>query len=189
MKPVRANYTWDANYLWQHAVATAVISSALAKRVQVIEATAFTAGLLHDIGKRVLVSMEGVVYADMVRTAGFFGPALVAAETSSLGFSHAAVGARLLARWGLPESLCLAVEMHHHSPVAARDHMRLAAVVNFANSLAHQMIDAPTGAPEAAEANPEAMELVELTTKEIPPLVQQLNVELERVQALLRMHA
>ena len=103
MKQVRAKYSWDANRLWRHAVVTAVISSTLAKRVEVVAATAFTAGLLHDIGKLILVSMEGVVYADLVRTGGSFGPPLAAAERSHLGFTHAALGGRLLARWGLPE--------------------------------------------------------------------------------------
>ncbi len=189
MKQVRAKYSWDANRLWQHTVVTAVISSALAKRVQVAEATAFTAGLLHDIGKLVLVSMEGVVYAEMVRAAGYYGPSLVAAETSCLGFTHAALGARLLARWGLPDGLRLAVELHHQSPATASNHMRLAAVINFADSLAHQMADGSTGAPDAAEASPEAMELVELTANDIPALVQQTSLDLQQIQGLLHMHA
>jgi len=145
MKQVRAKYSLDANRLWQHTVVTAVISAVLAKRIQVPEATAFTAGLLHDIGKLVLVSKEGIVYAELVRTSGFFGPSLAAAETSFLGFTHAALGSRLLARWGMPPELCFAVEFHHQSPASAGDHVRLAAVVNFANSLAHEMTDGPTG--------------------------------------------
>jgi putative nucleotidyltransferase with HDIG domain len=189
MTQVRAEYRWDANRLWQHTVLTAVISSALAKRVQVAEATAFTAGLLHDIGKLVLVSMEGIVYADMVRTAGFFGPSLAATETACFGFTHAALGARLLARWGLPDGLRLAVELHHQSPATASEHLRLAAVVNFANSLAHQMADGPAGAPTAAEASSEAMELVELTDKDIPALVLQISLDLQRVHGLLHLHA
>lgn len=189
MKQVRAKYSWDANRLWQHTVVTAVISAALAKRVQVVEATAFTAGLLHDIGKLVLVSMEGVVYADLVRTSGFFGPSLAAAEASCLGFTHTALGARLLARWGMPPGLCLAVELHHQSPRTAGQHLRLAAVVNFANSLAHEMSDGPSGAPAAVEASPEAMKIIELTPQDIPALVQQISLDLKRVQGLLHMQA
>ena len=106
MKQVRAKYSYDANRLWGHTVVTAVISSTLAKRVQVVETAAFTAGLLHDIGKLILVSTEGIVYAEIVRNAGFFGPRLVAEEASVLGFTHATLGARLLTRWGLPAGVC-----------------------------------------------------------------------------------
>ena len=113
MKEVLAKYSYDANRLWRHAVVTAVISSTLAKRVQVVEAAAFMAGLLHDVGKLILVSMEGIVYAEIVRNAGFFGPRLVTEEASVLGFTHATLGARLLGRWGLPAGVCHAVELHH----------------------------------------------------------------------------
>jgi hypothetical protein len=89
----------------------------------------------------------------------------------------------------MPPGLCLAVELHHESPVSAGAHMRLAAVVNFANSLAHQMVDGPADAPAAAEASPEAMKIVELTPEDIPALVQQVNLDLQRVQGLLHMHA
>lgn len=185
MNKVRAKYGPDAHRLWQHTVVTAVISSALAKRVQVVEATAFTAGLLHDIGKLILVSMEGVVYAEMVRTAGFFGPKLAAAERASLGFTHASLGGRLLQRWGMPDGLRLAVELHDQSPANAPSHMRLVAVVNFANSLAHQIVDNSPDTPTAAAASLEAMELVGLAADDIPELVQQINFELKRVQRLL----
>lgn len=187
MEKVRAKYSWDANRLWQHSVVAAVVSSALAKRVQVAESTAFTAGLLHDIGKLILVSREGVVYAEMVRASGFSGPKLAAAENDCLGFTHASLGGGLLGRWGLPEGLRLAVEFHDQSPAAAGTHLRLVAAVNFANSLAHQMTDGPA-APPAAHASPEAMDLVGLTPDEIPFLMQQVSLDLERLQWLLLMH-
>ena len=84
MSQVRANYSLDANQLWRHTVTTAVIAAILAKRVQVLEAAAFPAGLLHDIGKLIFVSVEGVTYAEMVRKSGVFGHALVIAEDSRL---------------------------------------------------------------------------------------------------------
>lgn len=186
MTLVRAKYSWDSTQLWRHTVTTAVIASILAKRVQVAEATAFTAGLLHDIGKLIFVSVEGVAYAEGRRTAGYFGSVPALAEESAMGFSHAVLGARLLSRWGLPENVCLAVEWHHQSPAAATQYQRLKATVNFANCLAHQMIDGPAHAPAAAEASPEAMALVELAAKDIPSVIQEINQALERAQGLLR---
>jgi HD-like signal output (HDOD) protein len=58
MTQVRSKYSSDATQLWRHTVTTAVIASILAKRVQEAEATAFTAGLLHDIGKLIFISVE-----------------------------------------------------------------------------------------------------------------------------------
>ena len=80
MTAVRAKFGWDSNRLWQHTVTTAVIASVLGQRVEVAEASAFTAGLLHDIGKLIFVSTEGIAYAELARKAGLFGAALVTAE-------------------------------------------------------------------------------------------------------------
>jgi len=188
MTAVRAKYSWDSTRLWRHTVTTAVIASILAKRVEVVEASAFTAGLLHDLGKIIFVSVEGVAYAEMARNAGLFGPAVVAAEKSAFGFSHADLGARLLARWGIPENICVAVQRHHHSPAAANQHQRFAATVHLANALAHQMVDGSANAPAAADASQQAMELVELKAKDLPALRQQIALAMERVQGLLQLH-
>jgi HD-like signal output (HDOD) protein len=64
---------------------------------------------------------------------------LVVAEQSRLGFSYVALGARLLARWGLPPNVGLAVELHYQSPADTEQYLPLAAVTNIANSLAHQI--------------------------------------------------
>jgi len=187
MTLVRAKYSWDSTRLWRHTVTTAVIAGILAKRVQVAEATAFTAGLLHDIGKLIFISVEGTAYAEGRRTAGYFGPLSALAEESSLGFSHAALGARLLSRWGLPENVCLAVQWHHQSPATVTRYQRLKATVNFANCLAHQMIEGPAHAPSAAEASPEAMALVEWIAKDIPLVLWDTELALRRVRGLLQL--
>jgi putative nucleotidyltransferase with HDIG domain len=162
MTLVRGRYGVDATRFWQHSVTTAVVATALARRVGADEATAFTAGLLHDIGKLILVSTNGIIYAGLLRDAGGCGAALVAAEESAMGFNHAALGARLLARWGLPENLCHAVNYHHQSPISAGNFQRLAATVNLANCLARQMIDGPMNTQAAADTSLEAMDLADL---------------------------
>src|SRR6185295_7116319 len=92
----------DVGSLWRHSVVTAVVAETLARRVQEAEAVAFTAGLLHDIGKLVFASVEGSQYAGILRQTGAFGPGLADAEQAAFGVSHASIGARLLGRWGLP---------------------------------------------------------------------------------------
>jgi len=187
MTLVRSKHAADTTRFWRHSVTTAVIAATLARRVQVVDATAFTAGLLHDVGKLILLSVDGMNYADLVRNATGSGRGLSAAEESAMGFDHASLGARLLARWGLPENVCLAVRLHHQSPAAAAQHQRLAAAVNFANCLAHQITDGPTVAPAAEDISPEAMDLAELTAKDIPSVLQQIQQAVERVQGLLQM--
>jgi len=176
----------DVGSLWRHSVVTAVAAASLARRVQEAEATAFTAGLLHDIGKQVFNSVEGSTYADLVRQTGAFGQS-ADAEQTAFGVTHARIGGRLLARWGLPENVSAAALHHHASPKLAEPFAQLAAIVSLANILAHQMIDQADHAPDLQLCHPDAVMLLQLSADDVAPLVAEIQSGLERVQSLLDM--
>ena len=100
--------------LWRHSVAVAVAAGVIAEETREDHATAFTAGLLHDIGKVVLVSANKDRYAQAVLDAGLFRRPILATEKHLFGFDHCEVGARLLIRWELPPNIVAAVRHHHH---------------------------------------------------------------------------
>lgn len=177
----------DVGSLWRHSVVAAVAADTLARRVQEAEAVAFTAGLLHDIGKLVFASVEGSRYADLVRQTGAFGPGLGDAEQAAFGVSHASIGARLLVRWSLPENVAVAVLHHHGSPRAAEPFERLAATVQLANNLAHHLCDQVPRVPDLLSCSPDAMTLLQLTADDVPTLIAQTQTGLQRVQGLLQM--
>jgi putative nucleotidyltransferase with HDIG domain len=178
----------DAGTLWEHSVTTAVTAAALTGTAGENETLAFTAGLLHDIGKLVFASVEETAYAKLLAQAGTFGPALLRGEEVAFGATHAAVGARLLTRWGLPASVTQTILNHHHSPRTAARHERMVAIVQVANGLAHHLAkkDAAGTASGPASDYPEAMALLELTETDLPGLQEQVEERLRRVQRLLR---
>src|SRR5262249_11976848 len=122
--------------LWRHSVAVAVGSSVLAKEGPQLNQTAFTAGLLHEVGKVIIVSANRGDYATAVLTAGQFKRPVVVVEREQFGFDHAQVGAHLLKRWNLPDDIVAAVR-HHHDLTGAEPYERLAAAVYLANLIAH----------------------------------------------------
>ena len=100
--------------LWDHSVAV----SALAQRIANSEGCAkamveqsFTAGLLHDIGKVVLLAEMPREYHEIFEHKAEISKNL---ERERLGCTHAEVGAYLMSIWGLPLSLVHAVAFHHH---------------------------------------------------------------------------
>ena len=99
----------DVETLWRHSAAVASAAGLIARKVEEPEALAFTAGLLHDVGKIVLGAAEGTAYAALAREAVETGVPLQQAEAKRFGFGHAEVGARLLAKWGLPEEIAVPV--------------------------------------------------------------------------------
>ena len=176
----------DADRLWRHSVMTAVAAGALAALVHDTEVKAFTAGLLHDVGKLVLAAFEGAAYADMMRQYGASGSALARAEEARLGVTHPEIGARLLARWGLPGNIISAILHQHHPPPAGAPFERLTATLQLADSLAHHLTGGETPSPDPASSNPEAMTLLELTAEDVQTVGEQIQERLRQVQELLQ---
>lgn len=75
---------------------------------------AFTAGLLHDIGKILLAANHGATYARAVEHARHHKIPLWESELHFFGANHAELGGCLLAGWGLPQQVVEAVALHHN---------------------------------------------------------------------------
>jgi putative nucleotidyltransferase with HDIG domain len=120
---------------WRHTLVCATIARSLAKLTsyKYVE-EAYIAGLLHDIGKLVLANHAGADYTDL--THGMH-PAneLLALENENFKIGHDELGAHLLGRWGVTDSICDAVRFHHKSQDEIRDAHQLVKILNNANIL------------------------------------------------------
>jgi putative nucleotidyltransferase with HDIG domain len=180
----------DTGSLWRHSVIAAVAAGTIARRLNLNEAEAFTAGLLHDVGKLIFMSAEPMIYESIVSKVGIHGPVLLEMERSYLGVTHAMVGARLLARWGLPANVETAVLYHHSSAQAPVQFGQLAAAISVANAVSHQVAaDSQEGrvAPILAPATQESMKALGLTPEHLPNIIRQMERGLQRVQSLMDM--
>jgi HD-like signal output (HDOD) protein len=74
---------------------------------------AFTAGVLHDIGKLVLAQHCTDAFAECFHRSLMEDRPIHDIEEEVLGTTHAEVGAYLLALWGLPDPVVEAVAYHH----------------------------------------------------------------------------
>jgi HD-like signal output (HDOD) protein len=116
---------------------------------------AFVGGLLHDIGKLVLVSNYPAQYQAALRRVRESAVPISEAENEEFGTSHAEIGAYLLWLWGLPDPVAEILALHHRP---SRDTEASAAVVavHFANALvkreSEQHMDLPCLAALRLEA-------------------------------------
>jgi putative nucleotidyltransferase with HDIG domain len=99
---------------------------------------AFTAGILHDMGKMILAGNMPDRYKAVraLRTSRQLSDH--AAEQEIFGANHANVGACLLACWGLPLPILEAVAWHHEPERSSEQDFSLLAAVHAANALAHE---------------------------------------------------
>jgi putative nucleotidyltransferase with HDIG domain len=169
--------------LWRHSAAVAVAAGVLTDNAGESHA-AFTAGLLHDVGKVVLVSADKKKYTQAVLDAGMFHRPVSATERELFGFDHCEVGARLLTRWNLPPYITSAV-LHHHRPLEAQPFERLAAAVHLANLIAHGTGEKLEGEPKGLQNAAESLAVLKLSPEAIPGLMPSMHESLEKARALL----
>ena len=109
------NPAFSMQVFWQHSIKTAIIARELARQVREIEEpeSMSTAGLLHDIGKLLLINkfpermlaVEEYVIQKRVD--------VLSAEMSQIGLTHTDVGEALMQHWGLPQLLINCATNHH----------------------------------------------------------------------------
>lgn len=141
-------YGGHAGQLWEHSLATAIGAREFAKLLNPPNSSglAYTAGILHDIGKAVLSAfLTQRTQAVLAAVDSLSSPSFDQAEASLLGASHTTLGAMLAAHWRLPEPLVQAIA-HHHAPHEADPAWQaLCCAVQFGDALA-MSIGADTGA-------------------------------------------
>ncbi len=143
-----ASYELTSAEFWEHSMMTAHAAEVIADATSALDvdpSIAFTAGLLHDIGK--LVVEQAVTDEETTEIRALIvaeGISRYEAERRVLGTDHGEVGGKLLEDWNLPWHLVKAIEAHH-APVF-RPRPTLSAVVYLANCIAHALGDST---PEA----------------------------------------
>jgi putative nucleotidyltransferase with HDIG domain len=174
----------DVDRLWHHSAMTGVCAGAIAKRVQENESLAFTAGLLHDVGKIVLSLAEGADYVALVEKAGDRGTALAEAEEMAIGFGHAEVGGRLLTRWGLPDNIFEPVRQHHQANWS-QPLERISAVVSLSNVMAHAAETSIPGSQYESEVAAGALRVLQLKEDDLASLLKRAEKDFARMAGVM----
>lgn len=104
---------FDFQGFWQHSIATAVCARLIAKRVGINPESAFMAGLLHDIGRLVLITGFPGKYETAMNYRAQHDCTMLEAERQILSCDHAAVGHALAEHWRFPPGIQMAVAGHH----------------------------------------------------------------------------
>lgn len=112
-KPLKG-YDLAPMQMWHHSFGTALAAQLLAgKSRKCDEQLAFTAGLLHDIGKVALSLWIGEKLKAILYYAEREGISFDEAERKILGYDHTQVGEHLGKSWNLPDEVLLGIRWHH----------------------------------------------------------------------------
>ncbi|MDF1556029.1 MAG: HDOD domain-containing protein [Deferrisomatales bacterium] len=122
LAPSQEGYDLAPGELWKSSVAAGIAAELLARECRYPHpSTAYTAGLLQDMGKIVLAERLGGLLPQIRKLTEEQGIGWEEAERQVVGIPHPEVGAALLERWNFPATLVEAVRCHHHPASATLD--------------------------------------------------------------------
>jgi putative nucleotidyltransferase with HDIG domain len=171
--------------LWEHSAITGVAAKVLAAKLGGDENLAFTAALLHDIGKLVLGAFLEDSQQSIPRLKGPSGLSFLEAEKSVLGVQHAEIGGRVLEAWNFPKNLVTAV-WYHHDPTQGQLHEQLAAYVHLGDVIAYCVGQDVKFESYAGRTQPEALQILEISPREMDMLVGETDTALLKCGGFVR---
>jgi putative nucleotidyltransferase with HDIG domain len=188
LMPAQKGYGLETADLWRHSVATATAAKVLAGERDLNASVAFTAGLLHDLGKVVLAHGLEEAYAKLHSAVENAHLPMIEAEKKLLGVNHAEVGGRILARWKFPAALVAPV-WNHHDPAHAKPYETMAACVYLANLIAYFMGYGYGHFAFAMRGRSEALEILGMDAAELPRIMIRTFEAMERSKPLMNFPA
>lgn len=128
-------YGLGSGDLWKHSMLCALLAESLCDVVKYpYPDKAFTAGLLHDVGKLAMAEAVNDEY-ETIRQASEAGKiSFYEAENQVLGVSHAEIGGRLGEMWKFDVEMISAIR-HHHAPAGAGGGSKLPFLVHLSDIL------------------------------------------------------
>jgi HD-like signal output (HDOD) protein len=124
--------------LWEHGIAVACLAQRIAvaeKCAKTLVDESFTAGLLHEIGKLVLLAEMAKEYHGLLKSIAEKPAVLATAEREQFGCTHADLGAYLMSIWGLPHALIHAVAYHDRPAASAEKRFSSLTAVHAADAI------------------------------------------------------
>jgi putative nucleotidyltransferase with HDIG domain len=104
--------------IWHHELACALIAEQLGSACGMDKETAYTCGLIHDIGRLALAVIRPKEYADLLATHQGLSGSILECERDLFGGDHCETGRRLVADWNLSPEFADIVAGHHSKPEA-----------------------------------------------------------------------
>jgi putative nucleotidyltransferase with HDIG domain len=168
--------------LWEHSIGCAVIAKLFAQRLGVKDPEeAFTAGLLHDIGKVVIAKLLREEFITILETTHSEKTLFLEAEQRIVGATHAQLGERIAKYWKLPPPLIDAIALHHN--LHTSNYLKLVFVVHLADIITRGLQIGSGGDTAIPEISTTAWDTLTLNIDLMESWLGDLDEEFDRASA------
>lgn len=173
---------FDPIAFWKHSIYTGTAArriGAICPRFAGTHAEdLYICGLLHDIGKIILLENATKKYVEILATAAKSNRPELFVENEALGFNHADVGSVLAIKWFLPEDLTIAIR-YHHQPSKDPFHKSLSSLIHLSDHLAWSAGSPSTQGTTAPELESEVYDQIGLEPQQVEEVLPQIKDDFE----------
>lgn len=174
--------------LWAHGLRTAIAANELSKftHEKISAGVAYTAGILHDIGKSILSKfLTGMPTEMLKKLENEEVKDFLEAEEAMVGANHCVVGAELAKHWNLPMDLQTAIRYHHKPAEADAGYRTMAYVIHLADMIA-MMGGTGTGTDTLGyQLDQNYTKYISITTAGLDNIMMAVMIEFEKTQTAL----
>jgi HD-like signal output (HDOD) protein len=168
--------------LREHSIGVAIASKVIAQKKGLKEPEeVFVAGLLHDVGKVILILMYPDEYDKAVKESETLSIAIFDAERNRFSETHAAVAGWLSEKWHFPRKLCDCLANHHRPQVSTLAPLETS-IVHMADILVKARGIGYSGDNLVPELNPQAQGILNLTEEDLREVLKELEDSVEQTE-------
>lgn len=121
--------------IWRHGLACALVAEKLARASLMDRDMAYTAGILHEIGRFALAVLRPVEYATLLETHNGTSATMLQNERELFGFDHCDAGLHLVSEWKLPVEF-EAIVCHEDCPFQSSDPWHMSGLIHMSCRMA-----------------------------------------------------
>lgn len=167
-KHLHGHPEFNIDDFWKHSILVGIASQNFAKASNKLKGKPdeyYAAGLIHDIGKVILMDCKTEEFLMSVRNRAGGEESSAEAESKIFGFDHTHVGEHLARRWKLPEDLAAGIRYHHTAPSEVDPAHLVGYLVGIADQFAHNFQEKKDESA-AVGLNPVALDLLGISIED-----------------------
>ena len=175
----------DFKGFWEHSIATAICAKVIASKMKKCDPESmFTAGLLHDIGRLIIMeNHKKLPVTDLLHAIKNEKKQLYKSERKAFGFTHGDIAEALFSKWNLPPILKEAA-VFHHAPTMAPRFREEACCIHIADAITHAMRLGNSGDCYVPVISEEAWESLNIPLSELSDITSQVCSKLPGILSI-----
>jgi len=173
---------------WKHSLCTASVAKVVGQRTSMKQQEeTFVAGLLHDIGKMIMMKYFPEDFGEVCGHALDNNLTWIEAEKELLNVDHASVAKAVLHSWNFPANLTEAIQFHH-TLNSGTSYPSLVALTNVADHMSYELGMGSPASHAAEDCDPWSLSELGTTKAEImkyqDTIMEETNQALEILQII-----